>query len=605
MPLSKLQFKPGINTEITGYTNAGGWLDCDKVRFRFGFPEKLGGWVKYSLSSFEGVCHSLHPWRTLNGSTFLGVGTTTKFYVEEGGTFNDVTPLRSTTTGEATFDATNGSTTLTVTDNAHGALVGDTVTFTSAATLGGVITAAVLNIAYTVVTVVDANDFTITSAVAANSSDTGTGGGSTVAKYQINVGVNTVVGGPGWGAGTWGRSTWGSASGTVAGGSSVRLWTQDNFGEDLIFNIRDGSVFFWDTSAGLTAPAVTLSSIAADSPTIARQILVSDRDRHVVAIGCNALGSSTQDKLLVRFSSQEDYTDWNPTATNTAGDLVVGTGSEIITAVETRREIIILTDASVHSMQYIGAPLSFGINQLASGTTVLGANSAVAVNDSVYWMGRNRFYAYDGQVQVLPCTVRDKVFDDFNEAQADKVVAGVNSEFGEVTWFYPSASSTKNDRYVIYNFAEKLWYFGSMPRTEWVDRGVNPLPIAASDDGYLYSHESGTDDDGVAIAAFIESGPIEIQDGEVFSFIRRLLPDINFLNSTSGGNTEATFTLKAEDFPGTGYTSSYASSVGLNATQNFVRLRGRSVGLRVESANVGVTWRLGSPRIEIRQDGRR
>ena len=606
MPLNKLQFKPGINTEVTAYSNEGGWLDADKVRFRFGFPEKLGGWTKYvSHTTFLGACRSLHAWRSLDNSEFLGVGTNIKFYIEEGGAYNDITPLRQTTTGTASFAASNGSTTLTVTDTNHGAIVGDFVTFSGAVSLGGNITADVLNIEYEVVSVVDSNNYTVTSAVAANASDTGNGGGSIVAAYQINIGVDTVVPGTGWGAGFFSRGTWGSATTDVAGGESLRIWSQDNFGEDLVFCIRDGGVYYWDKTSGINSRAVALSTLGTDAPVVARQMIVSDRDRHVIAMGCNPVGSSVQDKPLIRFSSQEDATDWLPTATNSAGDLVVGSGSEIIAAVETRREVVVITDSSVHSLQYIGPPLSFGLTQLSTGTTIMGANSAVAINDAVVWMGRNRFYIYDGQVQVLPCSVRDTVFDDFNVTQNDKVFACVNSEFSEVTWFYPSANASSNDRYVTFNYAEKVWYYGTMARTAWLDRGLKEYPVAASTDGYLYNHEDGPDADGTAMSAYIESSPIEISAGEAYSFIRRLIPDVSFLNTANTANKELTMTIKAEDFPGTGYVRSYASTVTSDDTQNHVRIRGRAVGLRIESSNLGVTWRLGSPRIDVRQDGRR
>ena len=604
MPLSSFKFKPGVNTELTSYANEGGWNDCDKIRFRFGFPEKLGGWVKKSLNSFLGTCRSLHAWVALDGSKFLGVGTHKKFYIEEGGAFNDVTPLRKTTTNAATFAATNGSTTVTVTDSGHEAIVGDFVTFSGAATLGGNITATVLNIEYEVVTVPTANTYTITTSVAANSSDSGNGGGSVVAKYQINVGIDTVVPGTGWGAGTWGRGTWGSAATTVAGGGSIRIFSQDNFGEDLIFNIRDGSIYYWDKTNGLSTRAVELSTLDTNAPTIARAVLVSDRDRHVIAFGCNPLGSSTQDKLLIRFSSQENATDWLATATNTAGDLVVGSGSQIISVTETRREVLVLTDNSAHSLQFIGPPFTFGLTQISTGITVLGPNAAVAAGDAVFWMGDGRFYLYDGTVKPLPCTVRDTVFDNFNFTQAEQVYAGLNSEFGEVFWFYPSADSSFNDKYVIYNYDEQVWYFGSLARSAWLDRGINQFPIAA-EGGFLFNHEEGADDDGSALSAFIESSPVDIGDGENFAFVRRLIPDISFLDSGVGATKTAKFTLKAEDFPGTGYTKSFETDVTGTATLNHVRLRGRAVGVRVETDGLGVTWRLGSTRIDIKQDGRR
>ena len=605
MTLTKLQFEPGVNTETTAYSNEGGWNDCDKVRFRFGYPEKIGGWEKYASSTLEGTPRSLHAWRTLNNSELMGIGTNKKFYVEEGGSYSDVTPLRTTTTNATTFAASDGSSTVTVTDNGHGAIVGDFVTFSGAATLGGTVTATVLNKEYEIQTVPTSNTYTITVAVTANSSDSGNGGGSVTSAYQINIGIDSVVQGNGWGAGTWGRGTWGSAATTVAGGGSIRIWKQDNFGEDLVFNIRDGSVYYWDFSSGLTTRAVTLSSLGSSAPTVARQVLVSDRDRHVIAFGCNAEGSSTQDKLLVRFSDQENATTWTATAENTAGDLVVGNGSEIVQAVETRREIVIITDASVHSMQFIGAPFTFGLNQISANTTIMGPNAAVAVGDAVFWMGRDRFYLYDGQVKALPCTVRDTVFEDFNNSQGEKVFAAINTSFGEVTWFYPSSNSSDNDKYVTFNYEQNIWYFGSLGRSCWLDRGLKEFPVAGSSNLYLYNHEIGADDDGSAFTAYIESSPVDIGEGDKFLFARRLIPDISFANSTSQALQQATFTIKTERFPGTGYTTSTATTVGQSATQNNIRARGRSFGIRVESDGLGVAWRLGSPRLDVRPDGAR
>lgn len=607
MPFAKLQFKPGFVTEVTSFTNEGGWRDDDRVRFRFGFPEKIGGWSKYSLSALKGTPRSLHAWRSQDNSELMGVGTNRKFYVEEGGAYSDITPIRATTTGTATFSATNGSTTLTVTDATHGALAGDFVTFSAAVSLGGVITADVLNQEYEIATVVDTNTYTITSAVEANASDTGNGGGSTEAAYQINTGIDTVVPGTGWGAGTWGRGAWSSAASTVAGGGSVRIWKQDNFGEDLIFNIRDGSIYYWDFTNGLSARAVELSTLDANAPTVARQVLVSDRDRHVIAFGCDAFGdvTNTQDKLLIRFSDQENAADWEPTATNTAGDLIVGSGTEIVQAVETRREIIVITDASVHSMQFIGAPFTFGLTQISANTTIVGPNGAVAQGDIVYWMGRDQFYVYDGRVRTLPCTVRDYVFSDFNQTQAEKTFAAVNSSFGEVKWFYASASSDDNDRYVTYNYDQQVWYYGTLARDSWLDRGLKEYPIAGSANGYLYNHEFGTDDDGDPLSAYIESSPVDIDEGDRFVFARRLVPDIDFGRSTDQALKQATFTIKTERFPGTGYTQSVATTVADGSTQNHIRARGRSFGLRVETDGLGVAWRLGSPRLDIRPDGGR
>ena len=398
------------------------------------------------------------------------------------------------------------------------------------------------------------------------------------------------------------------------GGGSLRLWSQDNFGEDLIFNQRDGFVFYWDKSNDVTTRAQNLIELADAAPTKSRKVIVSERDRHVICFGANPIGQTAQDRLLIRFSSQENPFFWTPTATNTAGDLRVGSGSEIVTAVKTRREIIILTDTSVHSMQFIGAPFTFGINQLASNITVRGFNTAVAVGDAVFWMGYDRFYLYDGRVQVIPCSVRDHVFQDFNETQSDKVYAGVNSAFGEVFWFYPSLTNAvsnggtgENDKYVVYNYDQKIWYVGNLARSSWIDRGVYQYPMA-TDSNLVYNHEKGNDNDGTAFTSFIESSPIDIQDGDQFVFLRRMIPDVSFDNSDSGlsnDNKQAVFSLKAQRSPGGGFVKTSTNTVSPTTELNHLRLRGRSFGLRVESTTQGVNWRLGTPRVDIRADGDR
>ena len=625
MPLSKLQFRPGVNQEITSYSNEGGWRDCDKIRFRFGYPEKLGGWEKYTSSTYLGSARALHNWIALDGSNYLGIGTHLKYYIEEGQGMNDITPVRATTSaGDVTFAATNGSTTITVSDTAHGAFENDFVTFSGAASLGGVITADVLNKEYQVVRVVDADSYEITSAVAANSSDSGNGGSSTVGTYQINVGLDTSVGGTGWGAGTWGRDGWGdAASSGLTTTTQIRLWSHDNFGEDLIINARDSNIYYWDKSNNLSTRAVELSTrtgTRTSVPQVAKQVLVSDQDRHVIAFGCDGLNSSasanqgdgTQDPLLIRFSDQENPLVWYPTTTNTAGDIRLGAGSTFVQAVETKREILVWTDTALNSMRFIGPPFTFGLQQLASNITIMGPNAAVATEDVVYWMGIDNFYVYAGQTQQLPCTVKDKVFLDFNLEQADKVVSGVNSEFSEVFWFYPSASSSDNDKYVVYNYGEKVWYFGSLARTAWIDRGVRTYPIAAGS-SYIYNHEFGYDDDGSAMNSFIESGAIDIEDGDHFVYIRRIIPDLTFKGSTNLSSPQATFTLKARNFPGATFDNTAAgdairtasSPVETFTNQLHLRARGRSFALRVESDALGTKWKLGSPRIDLRPDGRR
>ena len=625
MPLSKLQFRPGVNQEITSYSNEGGWRDCDKIRFRFGYPEKMGGWEKYTSSTYLGSARALHNWIALDGSNYLGIGTHLKYYIEEGQGMNDITPVRATTSaGDVTFAATDGSATITVSDTAHGAFENDFVTFSGAASLGGVITADVLNKEYQVVRVVDADSYEITSAVAANSSDSGNGGSSTVGTYQINTGLDTSVGGTGWGAGTYGRDGWGdAASSGLTTTNQIRLWSHDNFGEDLIINARDSNIYYWDKTNNLSTAAVELSTRTGTKtsiPQIAKQVLVSDQDRHVIAFGCDGLntsasanqGNGTQDPLLIRFSDQENPLVWYPAATNTAGDLTLGAGSTFMQAVETKREILVWTDTALNSMRFIGPPFTFGLQQLASNITIMSPNAAVATEDVVFWMGIDNFYVYAGQTQQLPCTVKDKVFLDFNFEQADKVVSGVNSEFSEVFWFYPSASSSDNDKYVVYNYGEKVWYFGSLARSAWIDRGVRTYPIAAGS-SYLYNHEFGYDDDGSAMNSFIESGAIDIGDGDQFSYIRRVIPDLTFNGSTNLSSPQATFTVKARNFPGATFDNTASgdairtasSPVETYTNQLHLRARGRSFALRVESEALGAKWKLGSPRIDIRPDGRR
>ena len=629
MPLTKLQFRPGINRETTSYSNEGGWFDCDKIRFNFGLPQKLGGWEKYSSNTYLGTARRLHNWIALDSSNYLGVGTHLKYYIEEGGLYNDITPIRSTTSaGDVTFSATNGSTTITVTDTSHGAQENDFVTFSGAVSLGGVITATVLNQEYQVVSVPTANTFTITSSVAANSSDTGNGGSSVVGAYQINVGLDTQVGGTGWGAGGWGSDGWGSAS-SVGTSSELRTWSHDNFGEDLIINPVDGAIYYWDRTNNLNSRAVllnTLSGTKTSIPTVAKQVMVSDIDRHVIAFGCDALNSSntaddgngTQDPLLIRFSDQENPLIWYPAATNTAGDLRIGSGSKFVQAVETKREILVYTDTSLHSLRFIGPPFTFGIQQLASNITIASSKAAAAVEDAVFWMGNDNFYLYAGQTQAIPCTVRDKVFLDFDYQQQQKVIAGVNSQWGEVFWFYPSLTNSvgnggsgENDKYVVYNYLEKVWYFGSLSRTAWIDRGLRTYPLAASSN-YLFNHEFGEDDDGSAMTSFIESSQMDIADGEQFSLIRRVIPDFTFDGSSSNAPA-VSLTLKARNAPGGNYLQTQSKDTTRTATtpvEQFtnilnMRLRGRSFAMRVDSTALGVRWKIGSPRVDLRQDGKR
>ena len=636
MPLTKLQFKPGVNRETTSYTNEGGWFDIDKVRFRFGMPEKIGGWEKFSGFSYLGTARAMHPWVALDNGRFIGIGTSLKYYLnQDGGSFSDITPIRSTTSaGDVTFAASNGSSTITVTDTAHGAVSGDFVTFSGAASLGGNITAAVLNQEYNITEILTDNTYTISaraagtsiqditvngalspSLVNASGSDSGNGGSSTVGAYQISIGLDTSTFGAGWGIGFWGRGTWNSAATTPLVTSTLRVWSHDNFGEDLLINVRNGGIYYWDKTTGSAARAVSLDTLsgATSTPTIAKQVMVSDRDRHIIAFGCDTEANpGVQDPLAIRFSSQESLTDWASTATNTAGELRLGSGSEIVTAVETRQQILVYTDESLYAMQFLGPPFTFGVNLVSENITTMGPLCAVAVEDNVFWMGQKEFYVYGGTVQRLPCTVRDFVFDDINLNQREKIVASTNTSFSEVWWFYPSASSDTNDRYVVYNYEQQVWYFGAMARSFWMDRGIFDQPIAAGPNNYLYSQETGFDDDGSALTAYIESSQIDIADGEQFSFIRRMIPDLTFRGSTAG-SPSANITVKTRNFPGGNYLQSTSSAITKSASvpveqftdQVHLRLRGRSFAMRVESTASGVGWRLGSPRLDVRPDGRR
>lgn len=622
MPLSKLQFVPGINRERTRYTAEGGWYDCDKIRFRQEFPEKIGGWQKKTESQYLGRASSIKPFIALDGSLYNGVGTSVKYYTEIGGAFNDITPLRSTTNpGDVTFTAVNGSSSITVNDTNHGAIIGDYVTFSDAVDLGGNITADVLNQEYVIDSITDSNTYVITAkntsgnTVTANASDTGNGGASCFAAYQINTGLGTTVIGTGWGAGFWGGDGWGESSSLVIVGRTLRLWSEDNFGEDLILNYRDGGIYYWDKSAGSRAVALA-DRAGADptTPTIAKTVLISDRDRHIIVFGCDPeVDIGAQDPLLIRFSDQENPLVWRSLPTNTAGELRIGSGSEIITAVETRQQIIVFTDVSLHAMQYLGPPFTFGINLVSENITIASPNAAKAANDLVFWMGVDDFYVFSGQVQNLTCTVRDYVFNDFNLNQIEKVFAALNSSYSEVWWFYPSANSQENDRYVVYNYLQNAWYYGTMARTAWVDRGINSYPLAANN-GYLYNHEFGLEDGETAspLASYIESASIDIGDGEQFAFVRRLVPDVTFTGSTSNAPA-VDMTVKVRNFPGENFSKTTDSTITQSAVipveqytdQVHVRLRGRSITFRLSSSDEGVQWRIGSPRLDIRPDGRR
>jgi len=621
MPLQKLSFKPGVNREKTRYANENGWYECNKIRFRQQLPEKIGGWQRISGNSFQGVCRSLWAWVTLIGTKLVGVGTHLKFYIERGGAYYDITPIRATTTNAATFAATNGSTTITVTDNSHGASINDFVTFSSAVSLGGVITATVLNAEHQIVSVPSANTYTFTSSVAANSSDSGNGGSATDAAYQISVGPSTVAPLTGWGAGTWSNSTW-SSGGTSS--VSLRLWSQSNFGEDLVFAPRGGALYYWDATNGVSTRGVLVSSLsgASNVPTKQNRLVISDINRFVFCLGVNTLGTSVLDPMLIRWSDQEDVTNWTPSATNQAGSLRLSRGSEIVTAIQSRQALNIWTDSALYSLQYLGGQVVWGAQLVADNISIASPNAVASANGISYWMGKDKFYMYDGRVQPLPCDLLRHVFSDFNSIELDQVFGGTNEEFHEIWWFYCSTDSTTIDKYVIYNYQDKIWYYGTLARTAWLDSGMRSFPLAATYSYNLVNHEEGIDDNetntSAAISAYITSGEFDLNDGHKFSFVWRVMPDITFDGSTTE-SPSATMTLYPLQNSGSGYNSpaseggdssgaiTRSATVPVEAYTNQIntRVRGRQLAVKIESTAAGVQWQLGVPRIDMRADGRR
>jgi hypothetical protein len=643
MPLQKLQFRPGVNRESTTLANEGGWFESDKVRFRSGSAEKIGGWVADTgtsnatlappTGSFWGVCRSLWNWITLSSYNLLGVGTNLKFYIQNstGGTFYDITPIRSTTAaGDVTFAATNGSTTLTVTDAAHGAQAGDFVTYSGAVTLGGVITAAVLNKEYRVVAVTSNNVYTITSTVAANASDVGNGGSATVGAYQITTGSDVYTVSVGWGAGGWGGITtgytstgWGSPAPAGVGlGTQLRLWSQSNYGEDLIFNPRGGGLYLWETNANPNIFDRGTLLTTGDTPDICNFVMVSDASRFVICFGVNDYGSAVQNPMLIRWSDQEDYTQWTPAVTNQAGSYTLSHGSQIVTAMQARQEILVWTDSAIYSMQYLGAPYVWGFQILGDNLSIASPNVAVTANNITYWMGVDKFYMYSGRVETLPCTLRSYVYNDINMSQAFQFFAGTNEGFNEVWWYYCSADSTTIDKYVVYNYLERVWYYGTLNRSAWLDSPLRVEPMATTYGNQLVYHETGVDDGTTnppsPITAYVQSSDFDIGDGHNFGFVWRLIPDVTFDGSTVNAPA-LDFTVRPRQFPGSNYgnsnnpevvsTVSYAGQRTYNVQQFteqvYVRIRGRQMAFKVSSDTLGTAWQLGVPRIEVRPDGRR
>ena len=709
MPLQKILFKPGVNKENTRYTTEGGWYEADKVRFRQGNPEVIGGWEPLSAAYYQGVCRSLWNWVTLGGDNLIGVGTNLKFYINQGGVYYDITPIRATSTiNNNPFVATNGSATITVTDTNHGCVTGDFVTFSGAVGLGGNITATVLNAQYQV-TVIDANSYTFTASATANATDASGspgGGASVVATYQINVGPAIPVPLVGWGAGTWGSpppaggtvGTWGYGTTST---SSLRLWNQINYGQDLVYGPRTGPIYYWTANNGVNTRGVLLNSLGGtvsftnasptvvtstilytegaalqfsggslptgvtagttyyvfevngltfklltgagaavnttstgtgsvslivDCPTIQNNMTVSDASRFLIAFGCNDYGSSILDPMLIRWSAQDDIYNWTPDPTNQAGFTRLSHGSEIVAIVQTRQEITVFTDVSIYSLQYLGPPFVWASQLLGNNISIMGPNAAVIASGVVYWMGVDKFYQYDGRVNTLNCDLRRFIFGDINQLEALQVFSGTNEGFNEVWWFYCSASATAIDRYVIYNYVEKIWYYGTMSRTAWLDSGLQSYPIAANYfpntlTGNLINHETGLNDNTtgtpVAIDAYISSSEFDIGDGHNFGFVWRVLPDLTFENAEStpaGALPAVAMTLYGLSNSGSGVTSTASQPVAKSNTyviteqftgQIFTRMRGRQMIFKISSNQINTCWQLGAPRIDIRPDGRR
>ena len=614
MPLKKIVLKPGVNRENTRYTTEGGWYDCDKIRFRQGTPEKIGGWQRVSTKTFQGVCRSLNNWVTLGGINIVGVGTNEKFYLGVGGNYNDITPLRATETLTDPFTTNSGSPIVVVTDGAVGYVDGDFVTFSGASAVGGLTIDGEYQLTY-------AGGTTYTVDVGSPAASSATGGGTVTAAYQLSGGPSFAVPLQGWGAGSWAEGPWGIGGATA---DTLRLWSQANFGEDLVFGPRGGQIYYWDATGGVTARGVLLSSLAGatDVPTVQKLLLVSDISRFVFAFGTNDYGGAVLNPMLVRWSDQEDATNWTPAATNQAGFLQLSQGSEIIAATQSRQEVLVWTDAALYSLQYQGAPIVWGAQLVGENISIAGQNAVTYANGVSYWMGKDKFYMYDGRSQTLPCDLRQYVYNDINKTQFSQIVAGTNEGFNEIWWFYCSANSLQNDRYVIYNYRENIWYYGSLGRTAWLDSGLRSYPVAATYQNNLVDHEIGVDDAAGAIAlpisAYITSSEFDLDDGHQFAFVWRVLPDITFRGSTAA-SPSATMTLLPLKNSGSGYNDPASvggsNSAGITRTatlpieaftgQVYTRVRGRQMAMKIESNELGVTWQLGAPRLDMRPDGRR
>lgn len=630
MPLSRVEFQAGINKEETDYASKGGWVDGNLIRFRKGRAEKLGGWFKRGGNTFLGISRALHSWISLAATKYIGVGTTFKYYIEDGDLYYDVTPIRKTSTNSITFSATDGSSTVTVTDSSHGAVTNDFVTISGAVSLGGLVTADVLNQEYQILLVTGTNTYTITAkdtsgaTVTANSSDSGNGGSGVDGSYQINVGLDTYVQGTGWGVGTWSAGTFGSAS-AVSSVNQLRIWTHDNFGENLIMNVRGAGIYRWVENNGTSVRALLLSGITGANlvPTVGLQVITSETDRHLIVLGADPISSGARtgivDPMLVAFSTSEDELEFEPLATNSAGDVRLSAGSFIVGGLKSRQEVLIWTDTSLYSMNFIGPPLTFAVNLINEGSGLIGPKAAANAPNGVYFASKTGFFFYNGSVQRLPCTVQEYVFEDLDLSQAFKCHMGINSEFGEMWFFYPSLEDGTGEisRYVIYNYEENHWSIGSLVRYSWMDAGIEDQPVASvttSSGNCLFDHEKGFDDYNDPMSnVFIESADLDISDGENFAFVKRIIPDIAFVKESGVSNSPAmNIVLKRRDFPNQSLTTDSTTQVTESSTQNNVRSRARQLVLRFESDDdntsgnqLGYKWRLGATRLDLQQSGRR
>jgi hypothetical protein len=654
MPLQKLQFRPGVNREGTTLSNEGGWYDCDKIRFRSGYPEKIGGWAALSYTTFLGVCRSLWNWITLRSYNLVGVGTNLKFYVEDGGAYYDITPIRETTTNpsnQITLAIANGSSTLTITDASADSLqVNDFITLSGAVDLGTVgtnVTAAVLNQEYQITSVISGTQYTVTLRSAVTGNIATNNGGATLTSnrtassstmtgltiaYQINTGFATYTVGTGWGSGSWSRGTWGSGF-TTGFDFQLRLWSQSNFGEDLLFSPRGGSLYVWNPGAGATPAYGTRGTIVSGTytPSIINEIMVSDSSRITIAFGCNdpsgTYATTALDPMQIRWTAQESYTNWQPNlATNQAGDYRLSHGSAIVGALQTRQEILVWTDAAIYAMQYLGPPYVYGFTLLADNISVVSPNAMATANGVVYWMGVDKFYIYSGRVETLPCSVRQFIFNDINRDQIAQFNAGTNEGYSEVWWNYCSRDSDVIDRYVIFNYLDRVWYYGTLDRTAWLDSPLRPYPLAATEGNILVFHEAAVDDGSTnppsPINAYIQSSDFDIDDGHNYGYVWRIIPDITFDGSDTTGATSdkpfVQFTVRPKQNPGANYGTALAPTV--TSAQSYAgqttylvqqfteivysRVRGRQMAFKVESNNIGTQWQLGVPRIDVRPDGR-